>query len=60
MLAGTFRPPHALCRQQTRGGSWKATPLSPEGGPFPLTGSFREVEEGSTMILAGLAAHVEA
>ncbi|MER6849980.1 SRPBCC domain-containing protein [Streptomyces flaveolus] len=33
------------------GGAWKATMLTPDGGAFPLTGSYVEVAEPSHLIL---------
>ncbi|WP_327358880.1 SRPBCC family protein [Streptomyces sp. NBC_01304] len=33
------------------GGAWKSTLLGPEGGEFPLTGTFLEVEEGRRIVL---------
>ncbi|MFI6638907.1 SRPBCC domain-containing protein [Streptomyces sp. NPDC050504] len=33
------------------GGAWKATLLGPDGGAYPLTGLFLEVEEGRRIVL---------
>ncbi|MFF9451401.1 SRPBCC family protein [Streptomyces flaveolus] len=33
------------------GGAWKATMLTPDGGAFPLTGSYVEVAEPSRLVL---------
>lgn len=33
------------------GGAWKSTLLTPDGGQFPLTGTFVEVEDGRRIVL---------
>ncbi|GAA4986068.1 SRPBCC domain-containing protein [Yinghuangia aomiensis] len=33
------------------GGAWKSTLLTPDGGQFPLTGTFLEVEDGHRIVL---------
>ncbi|MFJ2950897.1 SRPBCC domain-containing protein [Streptomyces sp. NPDC087226] len=33
------------------GGAWKATMVTPDGGQFPLTGSYLEVEENRRLVV---------
>lgn len=33
-------------------GAWKSTLLTPDGGQFPLTGTFLEVEDGRRIVLS--------
>lgn len=33
------------------GGTWKATVVTPDGGQFPLTGSYAEVDENRRLVV---------
>ncbi|MFJ4844622.1 MULTISPECIES: SRPBCC domain-containing protein [unclassified Streptomyces] len=47
----SYAAPGSVEMDARPGGTWKATMVTPDGGQFPLTGSFVEVEENRRLVM---------
>ncbi|MDT0394804.1 MULTISPECIES: SRPBCC family protein [Streptomyces] len=47
----SYAAPGSVEQDVRPGGAWKATMVTPDGGQFPLTGSYLEVEENRRLVV---------
>ncbi|MET8413273.1 SRPBCC domain-containing protein [Streptomyces sp. NPDC005195] len=47
----SYAAPGSVKMDVRPGGAWKATIVTPDGGQFPLTGSYSEVDENQRLVI---------